>query len=176
MEEAIGRFERYLQRRFGQSSTAKHYLSELRIFIETVGKQVPETVTAIDVDHFVEQRMAAGLSPATINRRLAGLHTFFEYLASECPERAWPNPIVWRRHRLKLGTHLPRDVADPTVAQLFAVIEPVRDQAMFGLMVGAGLRVGEVATLRLDSLNVPVFEGELARLRVWGKGDKERFV
>jgi integrase/recombinase XerC len=176
MEEAIGRLERYLRRRFGQSSTAKHYLSDLKIFIETLGQQAPEAVTAVDVDSFVEQQMAAGLSAATINRRLASLHTFFEYLASECPERPWPNPVVWCRHRLKMGTHLPRDVADPTVTQLFTVIEDERDQAMFGLMVGAGLRVGEVATLRLDSLNAPVFEGELARLRVCGKGDKERFV
>ena len=176
MEEAIRRFERYLQRRFGQSSTAKHYLSDLKIFIETLGKHAPEAITATDVDSFVEQQMATGLSAATINRRLASLHTFFEYLASECPERAWPNPVVWRRHRLKMGVHLPRDVADPTVTQLFIVIEDKRDQAMFGLMVGAGLRVGEVATLSLDSLSASVFEGELARLRVCGKGDKERFV
>lgn len=176
MEEALERFERYLQRRFGQSSTSKHYISDLKIFVETVGKQTPEAITAADVDRFVEQQMAAGLSAATINRRLAGLHTFFEYLASESPERSWPNPVVWRRHRLKMGIHLPRDVANATVTQLFAVIGNERDQAMFGLMVGAGLRVGEVVTLRLDSLDQPLFEGELTRLRVRGKGDKERFV
>jgi integrase/recombinase XerD len=176
LEEATGRFECYLQRRFGQSSTAKHYISDLKIFVETLGKQAPEAITAADVDTFVEQQIAAELSPTTINRRLAGLHTFFEYLASECPERSWPNPVVWRRHRLKMGDHLPRDVADMTVAWLFAVIESERGQAMFGLMVGAGLRVGEVATLHLDSLDMPVFENEMARLRVRGKGDKERFV
>ncbi len=33
MELALARFEQYLNRRFGQSSTPKHYLSDLRIFI-----------------------------------------------------------------------------------------------------------------------------------------------
>ena len=45
---------------------------------------------------------------------------------------------------------------------------------MFGLMVGAGLRVGEVAALRMDSLEEPAEPGRLARLRVRGKGNKER--
>lgn len=51
-----------------------------------------------------------------------------------------------------------------------------RDRAMFGLMVGAGLRVGEVASLRLDCLEPPAALGELARLTVKGKGERERVV
>ena len=131
---------------------------------------------AKDIDTFVDNQIAAGLSPTTINRRLASLHTFFEYLASEKPERDWPNPVIRRRHKLKTGSHLPRDVPDDDVARLFAVISDERDRAMFGLMVGAGLRVGEVAALRLDNVEEPAEPGRLARLRVRGKGNKERVV
>jgi site-specific recombinase XerC len=47
---------------------------------------------------------------------------------------------------------------------------------MFGLMVGAGLRVGEVATLLLTDLEEPSSPDMLARLTVRGKGNKEGVV
>ena len=94
MDQARVRFEQYLKRRFGQSSTLKHYISDLNIFIDAIDNKAPERVTAEDIDTFVDQQIAARLSPATINRRLASLHTFFEYLASEKPERDWPNPVI----------------------------------------------------------------------------------
>ena len=47
---------------------------------------------------------------------------------------------------------------------------------MFSLMVGAGLRVGEVRALCLDSVEEPTEPGRLAKLRVRGKGNKERVV
>jgi integrase/recombinase XerD len=107
-----------------------------------------------DIDSFIEQQIAAGLNPTTINRRLSSIHTFFEYLASEKPEQNWPNPVVSRRHYLKTGSHLPRDVSDDDVARLCAVIDDERDRAMFGLMVGAGLRLSELLDLRLGDLDL----------------------
>jgi site-specific recombinase XerD len=177
MKGAQARFEQYLKRRFGQTSTLKHYRSDLNIFINHIGHhKAPDTVTAQDIDTFIDQQIAAGLSPSTINRRLASLHSFFEYLAGENLEKEWPNPVISRRHYRKIGWRLPRDVPDDEVARFFAVISDERDRAMFGLMVGAGLRVGEVAALRLGSLEEPLESGQLAKLRVQGKGNKERMV
>jgi integrase len=42
---------------------------------------------------------------------------------------------------------------------------------MFGLLVGTGLRTGEVATLRLDNGEEPDEPARLPRLRVRGKGN-----
>lgn len=177
MKAALQRFEQYLKRRFGHSSTPIHYLNDLHIFIAALNHNTPpEAITAEDIDRFIEQQIAADRSPTTINRRLASLHTFFEYLASEKPEQVWPNPVISRRHTLKTGSRLPRDVSDSDVARLFAVITAERDLAMFGLMVGAGLRVGEVAALRLADVEAPTNSGQLAKLRVRGKGSKERVV
>jgi integrase/recombinase XerD len=176
MNQALLCFERYLKRRFGRSSTAKHYLSDLRIFIRFAGDKPPETVTAADIDGFIDQQIGAGLAATTINRRLSSLHTLFEYLASEQPDRPWPNPVNARRHRLKTGIYLPRDVPDVQVEQLFAIITHPRDRAMFNLMIGAGLRVGEVVSLRIDDIEPPPNPDQLAKIRVRGKGDKERLV
>ena len=43
-------------------------------------------------------------------------------------------------------------------------------------MVGASLRVGEVSALQLDDIEELTSLGNLAKLRVHGKGDKERVV
>jgi site-specific recombinase XerD len=176
MNEACARFEQHLKRRHGQRSTPIHYISDLRIFIRIIGDKQPESITATDIDHFVQKQVSVNRSPTTINRRLSAIHTFFEFLASEKPEDDLPNPVNHRRHALKTGSPLPRDVSDSDVNKIFAVMSSERDRAMFGLMIGAGLRVGEVASLRLSSIEPSTMSDGLARLRVCGKGEKERNV
>ncbi|NIN63613.1 MAG: recombinase XerD, partial [Anaerolineae bacterium] len=86
----------------------------------------------------------------TVNRRLATLHHFFEFLADEADDDGWTNPVSWRQQRVKEGKPLPRDLSDGEVEQLFASIDHPRDRLMFGLMYWVGLRVGEVAALRVS--------------------------
>jgi site-specific recombinase XerD len=176
MKTARERFKGYLKRRYGDRSTPKHYLNDVDIFIQTIGTKKPSEISSRDVDRFITMQAEKGLMAATINRRLASLHTFFEYLASEDGEVMGANPVKWVRHRVAEGSYLPRDASDETVAKLFGVIEKARDRAMFGLMVGAGLRVGEVAKLKYADLTPPAIATECARLRVCGKGQKERLV
>lgn len=175
MDEAIAKFRSYLERRYPGRSTAKHYLSDLLIFFQFVGDISPTEVTAKMVDEFVQAQSQQGLKGATINRRLASLSSFFDFLIDETEDDRWQNPVRWKRHGIKPGRHLPRDVSDETVRRLFAVIADRRDRAIFTLMVGTGLRVGEVVQLQLEDL--PTLETTiLTRLRVCGKGDKERMA
>ncbi len=174
VEQAISGFERYIQSRYPHSTTAKHYVHDLRLFSQLIGK-TPRDVTRKDVDHFVEDQLAQGLVATTVNRRLAALHEFFEYLADESQEPEWSNPVSWRRHKVKPGKPLPRDASEAEVERLFAEISHPRDVAMFRLMLDVGLRVGEVAALRVGDLSLAA-DGQMGRLRVRGKGEKERFV
>lgn len=48
MHRARARFERYVKRRFGQTSMLKHYISDLNIFFDSVDNKAPETVTEED--------------------------------------------------------------------------------------------------------------------------------
>lgn len=176
MDQTKASFEQYLKRRFGQSSTPKHYLSDIRIFFRTIGNKPPEEVTPFDIDTFIDQQIAAGLSPTTINRRVCCLRSFFEFFNLERPGYGISNPAIIRRHYLKTGSRLPRDASDEAVSKIFAVISEERDRAMFGLMVGAGLRVGEVVALGLGDVEEPPSPSALAKLRVCGKGNKERVI
>lgn len=135
----------------------------------------PRAITREDVDRFVEDQLECELAATTINQRLATLHEFFEYLAEEHLEEDWPNPVNWKRHKVKPGKPLPRDASEPEIERLFEQIVHPRDRAMFRLMLDAGLRVEEVAVLRNSDL-MTSNGGALGRLRVRGKGGKERFV
>lgn len=175
MDEAIAKFKDYLERRYPDRSTAKHYISDLLIFRQFAGPIKPQEITAKMVDEFVQAQSQQGLKPATLNRRLASLASFVDFLIDEADADDWQNPVRWKRHRIKPGRHLPRDVSDETVRRLFAVIVDRRDRAIFSLMVSAGLRVGEVVRLQLADL--PNVETTiLSRLRVNGKGDKDRIA
>lgn len=174
VERAIEEFERYIKSRYPNSTTARHYVHDLRLFNQMIGKS-PRTVSREDVDRFVEDQLARGLAATTVNRRLASLHEFFEYLSDESQDPEWPNPVSWKRHKVKPGKPLPRDASEPEVERLFAQITHPRDLAMFRLMLDVGLRVGEVAALRVEDLALAA-DGRSGRLRVRGKGEKERFV
>ena len=91
-------------------------------------------------------------------------------------EHARVNPVRPKRHFIRQGQRLPRDVQDKDLEQLFAAIESERDRAMFLLMLRCGLRVGEVRNLALDDLYLYSIPGSLPRLWLRGKGDKERVV
>lgn len=175
MQVELDRFERYLRNRYPGRSTAKHYLSDLAIFSRFVDDAPPAAVHATHIDAFVASQAAQRLQPATINRRLSAISSFYEFLIGEAEDEQLRNPVMWKRHSIRTGRHLPRDLIDSHVRQLFAVINHPRDRAMFELMLGAGLRVGEVVSAQLGDLHAPDSTG-LVRLRVQGKGDKDRVV
>ncbi len=174
-EQSIQEFEQYLLRRFPGRRTAKDYLSDLRQFSQVCQKEWRE-VTVKDVDEFVDQQRAQGLKQATVNRRVAALKTFFDFLAEESGELSWSNPVRYQRHAGKRSKSLPRDVRDEDLERVWGGIRSARDRAWFVLMLRAGLRVGEVVNLQVkDLLNPPQAE-QPGRLRVCGKGCKERIV
>lgn len=174
-EESLHRFEQYLQRRFPERRTAVDYLSDLRQFAAHCPKSWRD-VAMQDIDAFVDCQRQSGLSPATVKRRVAALKTFFDFLAEETGDLAWPNPVRFKRHAGKQPRQLPRDLSNEQVECLWAVITEPRDRAWFALLLRAGLRVGEVINLKLADLTAPPQADRPARLRVWGKGRKERVV
>lgn len=173
--EWIARFEAYLRRRFPGRSTTKHYVSDVNIFARQ--HEGPfAAVTVQDIDAFVDAQHKQGLSAATVKRRVATLKTFFDFLAEEQQDEEHPNPVSMRRHAGRQPRHLPRDLSDEQVRRVLESVRDTRDMAMISLMLYAGLRVGEVVALRLEDITVPQDSQELVRLRVRGKGEKERMV
>ena len=174
-DEAITCFEHYLQRRFPGRRTPVDYLSDVRQFAAVCERPWRE-VTMQDIDAFVDHQRQAGRSPATVKRRVAALKTFFDCLAEETGELAWPNPVRFKRHAGKQPQALPRDLSQAEVERLWGVVTSARDRAWFVLLWRAGLRVGEVVSLTTADVLSPPVGVQPARVRVCGKGRKERVV
>ena len=170
----IKEFLAWLRRKSPKSSTALHYGSDLKLFFSWSNKSYAD-VKVQDIDAFIERSLNEGQAIATVNRRLCALSSFYHFVAIQS-ETAPRNPVVPKRHFIRKGERLPRDVEDPILEGLFAVITNVRDRAMFLLMLRCGLRVGEVRNLSLNDLYLEPSFGSLPRLWLHGKGNKQRVV
>ncbi len=170
----IEAFLAWLRRKSPKSSTAVHYGSDLKLFFAWA-KKSPSDVKVQDIDAFIELSLNEGHSIATVNRRLCALRSFYHFLAIQSDAFS-RNPVIPKRHFIRRGERLPRDIEDPILEGLFAVIDNVRDRAMFLLMLRCGLRVGEVRNLSLGDLYLEPSFGNLPRLWLHGKGNKQRVV
>jgi site-specific recombinase XerD len=173
--DSLKKFEAYLRRRFPDRRTPIDYLSDVRQFMAVCQKEWRE-VNMHDIDAFVDQQRANHLKVATVNRRVAALKTFFDFLAEENDDLSWANPVRYKRHAGKRPRSLPRDISDNDVEKVWNVIASKRDRAWFALMVRGGLRVGEVVLLKVKDVVRQPSEGHPAQVRVQGKGQKERMV
>ena len=142
---------------------------DLRVFFTPLAKE-PREVSWRDIDAFLHHQHQAQLTATTINRRLHALKHFFDSLVSEDHTLAI-NPVK-PSHFLRRGRPLPKQLSQDQVRTLFAQIVHPLDHALCLLMLRCGLRVSEVARLRLRDL-----DWTQQSLRVeQGKGRKDRIV
>ena len=180
----IESFVSWLRRKSPQSSTAVHYGSDLKLFFAWSGKAIMD-VKVQDIDAYIEHCQQEGHAIGTVNRRLCAVRSFYQFLylhdtctapnAVRCKcENAVGNPVIPKRHFIRPGERLPRDVEDKSLETLFAVIHQPRDRAMFLLMLRCGLRVGEVRKLSISDLYLEPSSGSLPRVWLHGKGSYQR--
>jgi site-specific recombinase XerD len=166
---AIEQFCTYLGMRNYSPHTIENYGRDLRLFFAPLDT-APSRVSWRDIERFIQQQRQAQLAAATINRRLNALKHFFEYLVMEDHSLA-SNPVK-PSHFLRRGRPLPKPLAQDHVRALFAQIAHPMDHALALLMLRCGLRVSEVARLRLDDID---WTRQSIRIDQ-GKGRKDRIV
>jgi len=167
-QTAIDRFQAYLARRQFSAHTVASYTIDLRLFFAEIAVPLAR-VSLHEVDQFVEHQHQHGRAWATINRRLNALKHFFDF----CLDQQWVagNPVK-PSHFVRRGRPLPKALAGAQVQQLFAQIAHPMDRALFLVMLRCGLRVSEVAQLKLEQI-----DWEQQGLRILqGKGRKDRHV
>ena len=169
------KFEQHLRRRSPDRSTPIHSVSDVRQFQQFCPKPWFE-ITRADIEAFVDHGLKQGSPPTTLQRRVAALKVFFDFCADESEQEDRPNPVQPSRHAPRRAERLPRDLPDDLVERLWMLINHPRDQVAFLLMLRGGLRVGEVVALKRSAILAPATPTSPARLRVLGKGRKERTV
>lgn len=131
---------------------------------------------------FLAQQHALGYARASIARRVAAIRSFYRWTVANGRSSEDPSTLL---SRPKVVNRLPT-VLRPAEADLLVEAPPsppsdgtdpieaaiaLRDRAVLELLYGSGLRVGELAALTVDRVDLT-----RERVRVLGKGSKEREV
>jgi site-specific recombinase XerD len=167
----IEHFITWVRMRSPQARTWRDYRCDLVLFQQVVGNQSILDIYPQQIDNFVNFQIEQGYKPSTVNRRLAAVVSFYRFLMVE--GRVMTCPVIPKRHYLREPQRLPRPVNEHDLRKYFGAIHDVRDRAMFTLMLRCGLRIGEVAGLKMSDL----YLGEApSRMIIHGKGSRERTV
>lgn len=179
-DEARSRFLDYLvhERRLSPA-TVRAYRADLSDLGASLGASDEVSVALAEVTEVRLRRYLRGLpdrvGPRTQARRLSAIRSFFRYLRRTQVVEADPSVGLVQP---KLPQPLPRALP---VDEVFRVVEGeregeptterLRDNALFELMYGSGIRAAEVVQVRGQQLDM-----RRRTLQVLGKGSKERVV
>jgi len=165
---SIDQFCQHLRVRNYSPHTIESYALDLRLFLDQVNKSVKK-ISWREVDQFIQQQHGQGLAATTINRRLHAINHFFDFLMEH--QRLTINPIK-PSHYLRVGRPLPKKLTQDQVKRLFAQINNPMDHTLFLLMLRCGLRVSEVAHLKISDIDWD----QQSILIEQGKGRKDRSI
>lgn len=177
MRELLNRYHRYLLIEKGASgNTLEAYGRDLKrylTFLEQKGISDARSVAPQTVVDFLVQIKSEGLSANSMNRALAALRGFYNYLLQE---RVLEESPLTHIELAKVWMRLPDTVSREEMNRILSgpdnsTPSGLRDRAMLELLYATGLRVSELINLSMNSIN-----WQVGFLAVMGKGGKERVV
>jgi len=173
---ALDAFLKYMAaERHLSANTISAYQADIFFFLDHLGGRIttPSQVTCEHVRSFLADCLAKGISLRSNARRISSLRAFFRFLAAEGIIKENPLALI---ELPKARRYLPTALTVSEVADLLAATPPpsplsLRNEAMLHLLYASGLRVSELVNMPVAGINI-----NSGRLRVLGKGSKERLV
>ncbi len=138
-----------------------------------VGQLTPASLDRSALRRFLAAAHTLGQTRSTAARKLSSVRTFLRYLRREGVMSADPGALIATPKReVRMPAHLSEAEMSRTL-EAAAGDDPLgrRDRAILELFYASGLRLSELASLDLDSLDL-----SRRMVRVVGKGGKERIV
>lgn len=168
--------------------TVRAYDGDLQAFERHNGLRRIRDLCSDDLVAFVEQQKQAGLTSASIRRRVCALRGFSRWAAAQgllpadpwgtarlslVPPRRLPRPVPGHELGLLLKVLLREASVDAAIAHPVLLPRPHEATTLVavGLMVATGVRVGELLSIRCQ--DVDLIDGSILIL---GKGRRERQV
>ena len=156
--------------------SVRNYLTDLEPLREFMSEREIGSFAELDrrrVRAYLAWLQEIGYARASVSRKLSALRTLFKWLNRMGVVEHDPLPP---RGAFKLDSRLPRFLSRGEAEKLVSTPDPtsekrIRDRALLELVYATGLRVSEVGSLNLDSINL-----ETRELMVTGKGSKDRVV
>lgn len=179
--DLLAAYEQHLSAERGRSHhTVRAYLGDLHdlgAHLADRGVQSVETITLRSLRGWLGALAERGVAPTTLARRTAAVRAFFRWAtATGRLERDPSIRLTSPSGTSRLPGVLNKEDAG-SLMDLAAVAtddaDPIhlRNRAMLELLYGTGMRVGELAGLDLDDVDLT-----MRTARVTGKGNKQRIV
>jgi integrase/recombinase XerD len=169
MNSSLGEFAAYLRLDKGLAEkTVSSYLSDLNL----IGQDLL-LLTEGGVEMLLKKWREEKLAQSSVQRKVASLRAFFAFHQRNNPELQ--DPTV----KLELKSQhrpLPKSLSQAIIQKILKApdietAEGLRDRTWIEVLYACGLRVSELVSLKPGSI-----QQQAGRLRVMGKGSKERIV
>jgi integrase/recombinase XerD len=145
--------------------TVEEYLGALHIFLRYYENRSLETMGEKEIRNFLLYQIEVGKRPGCVNNYNSALRFIFGAVL----ERNLNCRMIPRQRDRRA---FPAIMSKDEIVRFFSVIDNLRDRTIFETVYGAGLRVSEIAHLRIqdiDSKQMRIFVHQ-------GKGVKDRFT
>ncbi len=176
MNSVIRDYEGWLGLERGLSpNTVAGYLNDISHLYEFMDAEGLElmTVREEDLHGLICSLRDVGIQPRSQARLVSALRSFFKFAMMTGIREDDPSALL---EFPSVGRHLPDVLSVEEIDAMVAALDPAksetpRNHAIIETLYGSGLRVSELASLRLSRVNLD--EGFMI---VDGKGDKQRLV
>ena len=156
--------------------TVSSYQEDIDLFCEFIFNEgvLMEDVDTICIRNFLTEELNRGVSKRSCKRRLCSLKHFYKYMVSVGYIN--DNPFIFVSSP-KVETKYPHGLYKDQIQELFKRNAERtdglknRDQAILYLLYYSGIRAQELVTLNIQDISL-----RERRVRVLGKGNKERIV
>jgi site-specific recombinase XerD len=145
--------------------TVEEYLGALHTFLNYYENRSLETMGEHEIRNFLLYQIEVGKRPGCVNNYNSALRFIFGAVL----ERNLNCRMIPRQRDRRA---FPAIMSKDEIVRFFSVIDNLRDRTIFETVYGAGLRVSEIAHLRIqdiDSKQMRIFVHQ-------GKGGKDRFT
>lgn len=177
MTDYLGSFVTYLQvERNASPHTVRNYAEDIGRFLKFLDEHQVEFPGGLDylaLRHYLAELQLNNYERRTIARKLSAVRSFLRFLSREklLPGNSWATVSTPR-----MGKKLPKFLYVEEMLRLLAApdtrtSEGLRDAAILEVLYASGVRVGELAGMNVDALDL-----ERRQAMVLGKGGKERIV
>lgn len=174
MKEQVKDFLDFLKIERGYSGhTISSYELDLRQFLKFTKSKTIGQIDRGVIKDYIDQLNYQGFSPATIERKIATLKSFFHYQAGEGLVDADPTADFQLPRKAK---RLPKALSISETLRLITAARgndphTLRDAAILEMLYATGMRASELTALDFGDMNFSV-----SFVRCFGKGSKERVV
>lgn len=164
-DEVIQKVKEEVRLRGLSADTEAEYLKSIRVLLDYYDNSLLCEIAEPEIREFLLHLLEIGRSSGTVNV----CNSAFRFVFGAVLEKNLNYQMIPRR---RIHRELPVIMSKAEIVMFFSVIDNLRDRAIFETIYGTGLRLSEIAHLRvqdIDSEGMRVFVHQ-------GKGGKDRYT